>query len=180
MQHSWRQDADKLTFIACLPSTAEKIIIASQHDDSDRMLGDVNLFLTRSGEEGEEGVVGEIELMIADKISQGKGYGRASLLTFVNYIARHESDILAEYSRGSKKEAKALHCLRVKIGQSNYKSLKLFESVGFCKTADANFFGEIEMRIGSNWRAGMKGFMEKHGLQGYCEIEYTSTGSSAP
>jgi len=93
MQHIWRQHSDKLTFITCLPlSSAADAVKAGQEDAPDHMLGDVNLFLTMS-EEDDETVIGEIELMVAPVSSQGKGYGRASLLAFLRYIAEHQGGI---------------------------------------------------------------------------------------
>jgi hypothetical protein len=59
MQRSWRKDHDKLTFVACLPLPpdaekqiiSDRVLIASEHDSPDRMVGDVNLFLSRDGED---------------------------------------------------------------------------------------------------------------------------------
>merc|ERR1711939_427997 len=63
MQRSWRTDADKLTFIACLPlslpptsssstskspAPAPGPLTPGQFDTSTRIIGDVNLFLTPS------------------------------------------------------------------------------------------------------------------------------------
>jgi hypothetical protein len=59
MQQSWRNDHDKLTFIACLPLSddAEKVV-GGEYDSPDRMIGDVNLFLSRADEDA-EGCIGE-------------------------------------------------------------------------------------------------------------------------
>lgn len=58
MQSSWRDDADKCTFIVldseCWPGQAEE----------NSMVGDVNLFLT----EADDPTVGEIEIMIAGRV----------------------------------------------------------------------------------------------------------------
>lgn len=59
MQQSWRNDHDKLTFIACLPiSGSAEEVVAGEHDKTERMIGDVNLFLSPADED-EEGCVGE-------------------------------------------------------------------------------------------------------------------------
>ncbi|KAI5206458.1 hypothetical protein E4T39_02513 [Aureobasidium subglaciale] len=158
MQRSWRQDADKLTFISCLPPStppSSKTIIAPKQDDAPScMIGDINLFLVDDdGEDAEEeadattprSVLGEIELMIAVKSQHRKGHGRASLLAFMHYILTNTTPILQEYSNGS---PATLNYLRVKISAENVKSIALFESAGFVRTsAEANYFGELELRL---------------------------------
>ncbi|KAF7586810.1 hypothetical protein BBP40_008328, partial [Aspergillus hancockii] len=89
MQQSWRQDPDKLTFIVCLPaadSDSQQGQLSKTADTPDRMIGDINLFLrVDNGEEGtsEPQIIGEVELMIAEKKNQRKGLGKATLLTFL-------------------------------------------------------------------------------------------------
>ena len=59
MQQSWRNDHDKLTFIACLPISGDgREVLSKEPDAQDRMIGDVNLFLSRADED-EEGCIGE-------------------------------------------------------------------------------------------------------------------------
>lgn len=165
MQRSWRTDADKLTFIICLPrpSCEEKAVEAELDDPPERMVGDVNLFLSPldDGEEdgGEEEVVGEIELMIALPSLQNQGYGRAALLTFMSYVLAHWEGIARELSASTTR----LAYLRAKINETNARSIGLFESVGFRRVGEgANYFGEVELR----WRGsgedlkGCKGWVE--------------------
>ncbi|EEH10673.1 predicted protein [Histoplasma capsulatum G186AR] len=72
----------------------------------------------------------EIELMIAEKAKQGKGYGRAGRGTVV-------------VGEGK------LAYLSAKIGAGNARSLGLFLSLGFTKVSDEpNVFGEVELRRG--------------------------------
>lgn len=132
MQESWQKDSDKLTFIICqpLPSRADQKLLShlepKTHDNADRMIGDVNLFLSRSSEvdtnpehqhaneysvqptsnsSGDEyqsatktvEVTGELELMVADPTCQRKGHGRAALLTFIRYVLMHQCEIIAEF-----------------------------------------------------------------------------------
>jgi hypothetical protein len=62
MQQSWRNDHDKITFIPCLPSFGDATgnVQAGLFDAPDRMIGDVNLFLSPADEDP-EGCIGEIE-----------------------------------------------------------------------------------------------------------------------
>ncbi|KAK1069777.1 hypothetical protein LTR74_004656 [Friedmanniomyces endolithicus] len=113
MQRSWREDADKLTFIVCLPlahsDTRQAAIQVGVDDSPERMVGDINLFISQPADDdedddeddhgnyGRESVIGEIELMIARKDLHRQGYGRAALLTFMGYIIFHWSTICLEY-----------------------------------------------------------------------------------
>jgi RimJ/RimL family protein N-acetyltransferase len=173
MQTSWRADADKLTFISCLPrdpSDTVRTVSAGTGDAPDRLLGDVNLFLTKD-EDDDKAVVGEVELMVATKSNQGRGYGRASLLAFLTYISRNQNSIVAEYLGSHDTPTSALSIVRVKIGKDNARSIKLFESVGFQKLSEVpNYFGEFELRL----RATLESLDEKlvEQAQGFTELPY--------
>lgn len=181
MQSSWRTDHDKLTFIVCqsLPgqeARTRNTAIASRDDSPDRMLGDVNFFLTPADED-EEGCIGELELMIVPSTARRKGYGRAAILTFLEYIEHHLDEILDEYRIGSEGQVDGkmkLLMLRVKIGSKNVKSIGLFESIGFVKTGEGeNYFGEVEMLFEGAIGGGRVGkLMDRFGIEGYRELEY--------
>lgn len=194
MQRSWRTDADKLTFIACLPrsSLSKGSPITSEIDDSpDKMIGDINLFLTPADEDP-EGCIGELELMIAPIEMRRQGYGRAALLSFLSYLQRHLDDILGEYSCGlesgsssgeyavavnghAQRKKMRLLQLRVKIGSKNVRSISLFQSVGFVKVGEGeNYFGEVELLFeGFLGEARIDKLLEKWHIEGYQEREYT-------
>lgn len=167
MQRSWRNDADKLTFIICLPlPDAEGVmsIKADEFDGEERMVGDVNLFLFTNDEDVSEyaspsvstGLVGELELMIALPSLRRKGYGRAALSTFVAYILRNWTEIAREYASFIREQAEKaengdvpnLDYLRVKINEQNTGSIALFQILGFEPQNEgrANYFGEVELR----------------------------------
>jgi RimJ/RimL family protein N-acetyltransferase len=161
MQASWRQDGDKLTFIACLPKTIETKstdatleVVGGVDDADERMIGDVNLFLSEDDVEDEgmekgqvKKVIGEVEIMIAEQEARGKGYGKAVLRTFMWYILANIDAILGEFTKG---EAE-LKFFRVKIDVENETSIKLFEKVGFTKISSTpNYFGEIELRMSTS------------------------------
>jgi ribosomal protein S18 acetylase RimI-like enzyme len=174
MQQSWRNDADKLTFIVCLApeslsdiKTLDSGIVPGSLDSPETMIGDVNLFLYphEEDDEDEEGeakdasiaaaqkkkVIGEIEIMIARKTNQGQGLGKAVLLSFVWYVVSNLGSLMEEYHAshgvGGSQAGSHLEYLRVKIDGNNTRSIKLFEGVGFRKVSETpNYFGELELR----------------------------------
>ncbi|OJJ44642.1 hypothetical protein ASPZODRAFT_705466 [Penicilliopsis zonata CBS 506.65] len=190
MQQSWRSDADKLTFITCHPvePSQQQQPLTDYHDSPDRMVGDINLFLRI--DDGEEGtsppqIIGEVELMVAEKRNQRRGFGRASLLVFLRYIADNERAILDEFvARGSDPAAREklpnplqLSCLSVKIGQVNARSLALFESVSFEKVStEPNFFGEFELRRTDLSRGSVDELLGRAGITDYVELKYQRSG----
>lgn len=158
MQSSWRTDADKLTFIVCNPPLPlPQHVTARQEDAPHDMIGDVNLFLTPDNGEVEEvgnedesqALIGEIEIMIADKKQQGRGLGREILLVFMWYIMHSRDSVLEEYCAGNGNAKKRVHMkyLRVKIDKDNVRSVRLFQNAGFNKVnEEPNYFGELELR----------------------------------
>ncbi|KAJ5579947.1 uncharacterized protein N7459_005932 [Penicillium hispanicum] len=191
MQRSWRQDPDKLTFITCRPVTGAEgcpVPLTPEHDSPDKMVGDINLFLRiDDGDEGDAPpqIVGEIELMIAEKTNQRRGFGKASLLVFLRYIAVQQARILAEFVAGGVDASMAdklktvdgsdlqFSCLSVKIGQKNERSLALFEGIGFVKvSAEPNFFGEFELRRGELSYKSIDEALVSANVEGYVEVPY--------
>ena len=96
---------------------------------SECMIGDVNVFWSAvdsesdsscGGEAGSSppetaGLVGELEIMIAEPCMRGKGYGREALAIMMAYAA----------------EVVHTYAFVAKIGLDNAQSIHLFESLGF-------------------------------------------------
>lgn len=168
-QESWREAADKLTFILCQPASGEdesKPIVAGESDAPERMVGDINFFLTPFEEDEEEGegqakiesggplYTGEVDVMIARLEHRRQGFGRAAVTAFLYYILQSQRDaILAEAANASDPLAPKLapssvpqlKQLVVKIQATNLASISLFLSLGFVQKGDVNYFGEVEL-----------------------------------
>lgn len=140
----------------------------SSMTEIDRMIGDVNLFLNPAEPDGETqedsssaespGICGEIELMIAEVSARGKGLGLEILDCFFQYIMENLDSIIQEYTVSNGQDHSdvierrvrlpGLRYFRVKINESNSRSLRLFERAGFSRISPtANFFGEVELRL---------------------------------
>lgn len=102
MQSRWAHESDKLTFIATTPSSQmikqddKEVKSKARIEEVNRMFGDINLFLSEIGDhDGKESIAGELEIMIARKDMQGKGYGKALLKVLIWYVgSRREGKVL--------------------------------------------------------------------------------------
>ncbi|GIL81992.1 hypothetical protein Vretimale_1554 [Volvox reticuliferus] len=131
MQRSWAEDEDKLTFIVLdrsLPDTSG----TGSHGGA--MAGDVNLFFTLGGEE-EEAAGGrqsaEIEVMIAELASRGKGLAKEALRLLMAYATRE---------LGVKRYVAKIH-------EVNQPSRSLFEGLGFTEFRRVPVFGEVHYEL---------------------------------
>jgi RimJ/RimL family protein N-acetyltransferase len=174
MQQSWRVDNDKMTFIVCThpdiyfcvySRTLTAGVSPGYQDAPERMIGDVNLFLSDDvpDEQADEQagavttkprfIIGELMIMIARSTEHRKGLARETMRAFLSYINAKHDNICREYSGG---DGAKLKYLRVRITHDNERSIKLFEWLGFKKTCDEpNVFGEFELRSTGELRSFM-------------------------
>ncbi|XP_073540160.1 alpha/beta-tubulin-N-acetyltransferase 9 isoform X1 [Phyllobates terribilis] len=117
MQRSWREDSDKCTFI---------ILDREQWDEGcpedQCMLGDVNLFLV----DPENPSLSEIEIMIAEPMSRGKGFGEESVRLMLYYGVT----------------TLGISTFQAKIGEENVTSIRLFNRLHFSKVSYSSIFQE--------------------------------------
>ncbi|EFJ51959.1 hypothetical protein VOLCADRAFT_56363 [Volvox carteri f. nagariensis] len=111
MQRSWAEDEDKLTFIV-LDRNRPDTPGTGFHGGA--MAGDVNLFLTLGEEEGGRQAA-EVEVMIAEEASRGKGLAKEALRLLMAYASRE---------LGVKRYVAKIH-------EVNHPSQRLFEGLGF-------------------------------------------------
>ncbi|NWR81433.1 NAT9 acetyltransferase, partial [Centropus unirufus] len=123
MQRSWREDADKCTFIVL--DTERWAVQACT--DNDCMVGDVNLFLT----DAEDPTLGEIEIMIAEPGYRGRGFGKEATLMMMSYGVTKLGVTKFE----------------AKIGQENEASICMFKKLRFKEVAVNSVFQEVTLRL---------------------------------
>ncbi|XP_061472077.1 alpha/beta-tubulin-N-acetyltransferase 9 isoform X3 [Rhineura floridana] len=123
MQCSWREDADKCTFIVLDTDKWSKQTITEE----DCMVGDVNLFLTDS----EDPTLGEIEIMIAEASYRGRGFGKEATLIMMLYGMTHLG----------------LTTFEAKIGLENETSIGMFKKIHFKEVGVNVIFHEVTLRL---------------------------------
>ncbi|XP_062150740.1 GCN5-related N-acetyltransferase 9 isoform X2 [Alnus glutinosa] len=108
MQLSWTQDPQKQTFIVL---DKEMVVGEFIHGDPhvEAMVGDVNLYMN----DLDDPHMAEIEIMIAEPKSRGKGLGKESILIMMAFAV----------------ENLGICIFRAKIGDSNGASLTLFQKL---------------------------------------------------
>ncbi|XP_045046015.1 alpha/beta-tubulin-N-acetyltransferase 9 isoform X3 [Desmodus rotundus] len=141
MQRSWREDADKCTFIVL---DAERWQAQPDATEESCMAGDVNLFLTDLGDPS----LGEVEVMIAGPAVEpgtgvrdgcfllepgcrGKGFGTEAVLMMMSYGVTRLG----------------LTKFEAKIGQENEPSLRMFQKLHFEPVAVSSVFQEVTLRL---------------------------------
>ncbi|KAK5819592.1 uncharacterized protein LOC108468064 [Gossypium arboreum] len=126
MQLSWNQDPLKKTFIVLdKEMVGEKFVHGNPHVEA--MVGDVNIYMN----DLDDPQLAEIEIMIAELKSRGKGLGKESVLMMMAYAVKNFR----------------IHVFRAKIGASNESSLSLFRKLGFKETSYSEIFKEVTLEL---------------------------------
>uniref|UniRef100_A0ACB8EL23 N-acetyltransferase 9 n=1 Tax=Sphaerodactylus townsendi TaxID=933632 RepID=A0ACB8EL23_9SAUR len=123
MQCSWREDADKCTFIILDTEKWSK----QSATEEDSMMGDVNLFLTDS----EDPTLGEIEVMIAEASYRGRGFGKEATQIMMSYGMTRLG----------------LTIFEAKIGLDNEASIGMFKKLHFKEVGINSVFKEVTLRL---------------------------------
>ncbi|KAL2632703.1 hypothetical protein R1flu_004182 [Riccia fluitans] len=125
LQESWNSDPYKCMFIIL---EKERMKVPEEESSNvEAMAGDVNIFMN----DMEDEQAAEIDIMIAEPRSRGKGLAKEAVQLMVNYVSQH------------------LHIskLRAKIGDSNSTSLRLFRSLGFQDVGHSDVFKETTLEL---------------------------------
>ncbi|XP_021910357.1 N-acetyltransferase 9-like protein isoform X1 [Carica papaya] len=124
MQLSWTQDPLKRTFIVLDKELVEGEFV---HGDPrvEAMVGDVNIYMN----DLDDMQLAEIEIMIAEPKSRGKGLGKESVLMMMAHAV----------------QTLGVHMFRAKIGESNGASLNLFRKLGFEEVSYSEVFKEVTL-----------------------------------
>lgn len=123
MQRSWAEDADKCTFIIL---SRERLAAGASRLDA--MVGDVNLFFNDPDDRSSA----ELEIMIAEATEQRKGLGLAASALMMLYAVEHLT----------------VRRFTAKIGRSNEKSLRMFQSkLAFEPISFSEVFDEVTLQL---------------------------------
>ncbi|PHT50087.1 N-acetyltransferase 9 [Capsicum baccatum] len=126
MQLSWTQDPLKQTFIVL---DRELIVGNFIHGEThvEAMVGDVNIYMN----DLDDPQMAEVEIMIAEPKSRGKGLGKESVLMMMTFAVDNFK----------------IHTFRAKIGELNQSSLSLFQKLGFKETSYSEIFNEMTLEL---------------------------------
>ncbi|CAE5973626.1 unnamed protein product [Arabidopsis arenosa] len=124
MQLSWTQDPNKRTFIVLDKDFIEGDLVHGE-PHVEAMTGDVNIYMN----DVDDPKVAEVEIMIAEPRSRGKGLGKESVLMMMAYGVKNLE----------------IHKFTAKIGESNTASLSLFRKLGFEDSSYSGIFKEVTL-----------------------------------
>ncbi|MCL7051807.1 hypothetical protein MKW94_005295 [Papaver nudicaule] len=126
MHLSWTHDTKKHTFIILdKQALIGNFVHGEPHVEA--MVGDVNIYMN----DLDDPQMAEIEIMIAEPKSRGKGLGKEAVLMMMAFAVKNLN----------------IQSFRVKIGESNSASLNLFRNLGFEVTVHSEIFKEVTLEL---------------------------------
>lgn len=156
MQKSWVEDEDKLTFIihnvqikANLP--LDYLPSDSELSTSKFMVGDCNVFFHPDPDFDDKSnnlqyfpkKIAEIEIMLAEPSARGRGLARSSLLYLMRFCMERFS--LLPSLQHQQHPSFLITKFQARIIDSNQKSQRLFESLGYKIVRRVEVFNQIDM-----------------------------------
>ncbi|XP_021910366.1 N-acetyltransferase 9-like protein isoform X2 [Carica papaya] len=125
--HNWMQDHGLLQATGSEPLSLDQEyqMQLSWTQDPLTMVGDVNIYMN----DLDDMQLAEIEIMIAEPKSRGKGLGKESVLMMMAHAV----------------QTLGVHMFRAKIGESNGASLNLFRKLGFEEVSYSEVFKEVTL-----------------------------------
>lgn len=141
-QESWRTDESKLTFL--IRDICSEV--------SAPLCGDINCFFSDyfyedfhefdgEGQWKPDGLVGEINLMIARKESRRMGIAEDAMRVFLKYILSHMKNVRVFVAKIQDTNAPSI-ALFEKLGFEQFKHVKCFQEIHYVlRVADSSFSG---------------------------------------
>ncbi|KAJ1298395.1 hypothetical protein BS78_01G449500 [Paspalum vaginatum] len=124
VHRSWTLDPLKHTFIVLDKELIDGGFVPG-NPHTEAMVGDVNIYMN----DPDDMQLPEIEIMIAEHKSRGKGIGQEALLLMMAFAV----------------EKYGIHTFRAKISESNTASLNLFRKLGFKDASYSAVFKEVTL-----------------------------------
>ncbi|KAL6649390.1 hypothetical protein ACP70R_013614 [Stipagrostis hirtigluma subsp. patula] len=129
VRRSWTLDPLKHTFIVLDQELIEGEFV-SGNPHTEAMVGDVNIYMN----DPDDLQLAEIEIMIAEQKSRGKGIGQEAILMMMTFAVQ-------KYG---------IHTFRAKISESNTASLKLFRKLGLKDASYSKVFKEVTLEASAD------------------------------
>ncbi|KAK9091913.1 hypothetical protein Syun_026824 [Stephania yunnanensis] len=135
MHQSWSQDPSKHTFIVLDRQLVVEFVHGDPHVEGccmffAAMVGDVNIYMN----DLDDLQMAEVEIMIAEPKSRGKGLGKEAVLMMMAFAVKNLG----------------IQSFRVKIGDTNEGSLCLFRKLGFEDVSHSDIFKEVTLELHAN------------------------------
>lgn len=159
MCEKWKNDDDKLTFIILNRDCYENIdnTVASSEKEIKSMVGDVNLFVNENEIINNVNMkVGELEIMIAEKVNRGLGFGKEAIKLMIYYSLQHLTDITTFIVKITEDNLASLQMFQKVFGFSQYDHIKVFKQLCLKLKIEDHFLDKITNEICVRFRKDYK------------------------